>query len=219
MTPNVANASLAILSARTYLNDIGAITWSDPIIFAALQEAHRELSARLLSFGVDVVRETAAIISVPSVTVGPIPLPNLPSNLVIPLSMYERDPGDSPADFVLMEQRNFLPNIDLTTDLIYWSWMQGQILIPGATSPKEVQLNYRGSLSTPQTVNDSLGFNGAELYIGPRIASILNPTRTDLMLIAETNLDVIIRTNVVSDQGVPTRRIGYRRTGFRRRVW
>lgn len=221
MTPYIATAALAISSARSYLNDFNAVAWSDAVLFPKLQEAHRELSAKLIANGVAAVRNQTAIISVPALaigTTGPINLPSTPSNMIVPISLSERDPGDDLDDLVLMTQVDFVPNVDPIEDLIYWAFLGQQIQLVGATSNKEVQLRYKGSLTMPLTVNDTLGISYAELYLGPRVASLALPDRKDLLGFANVNLLTVIQYNIVGEQGVPKRRIGYRRTGYRRRI-
>jgi hypothetical protein len=217
-----AIAKLALDSARSYLNDVNSVTWSDARLFPILQEAHRELSAELISNGIGNIREQATIILVPALAVGqvpPIAMPNVPPNLIIPISLHERFPGENPEHFELMRQSDFVPNINPCGDLLYWAWMGQDIMLIGATSDKEVQFRYRGTLTTPRTVNDTLGFSFAELYLGPRIAAIALPSRKDLTERAAINLSTVVRYNVTGEQGVPKRKMGYRRTGWNRRFF
>jgi hypothetical protein len=217
-----AIAKLALDSARSYLDDVNAVTWSDARLFPILQEAHRELSAELIANGIGHIREQAAIITVPALTAGQIPpisMPNLPPNCLIPISLHERFPGESAEHFELMRQSDFIPNIQPCGDLLYWAWMKQDIKLIGATAIKEVQFRFRGALVTPATVNDSLGFSFAELYLGPRIAAIALPSRKDLDGRAAFNLNTVVRYNVNGEQGVPKRKLGYRRTGWNRRFF
>ena len=93
-----ATAQLALDSARSYLDDNTAVSFSTARLFPMLQEAHRELSARLVLNGVDVIRQQSTIIIVPALNAslsqkGPISLPNTPSNLILPISLSEADIG------------------------------------------------------------------------------------------------------------------------------
>jgi hypothetical protein len=217
-----AIAKTALDSARSYLDDVNAVTWSDARLFPILQEAHRELSAELIANGIGNIREQAAIITIPALTVGqvtPIPMPNLPQNCLVPISLHERFPGESAEHFELMRQSDFIPNIQPCGDLLYWAWMKQDIMLIGATAIKEVQFRFKGALITPNTVNDTLGFSFAELYLGPRIAAIALPTRKDLSERAMFNMNTVVRYNVNGEQGVPKRKMGYRRTGWNRRFF
>ena len=153
----------------------------------------------------------------------PIPLPNMPSNLIFPISMMEKQPTDDVEFYLPMTQVNFVPQVDPVEELVYWAWMGNQIMLVGATQNVNVILRYRGSLAVPNTLNDSLGFIFAENYLGARIAALaymsVNDSRwSDYNSVAEAQLDLIVRMNVVGNQGVGVRRMAYRR-GLRRRVF
>jgi len=68
-------------------------------------------------------------------------------------------------------------------------------------------------------MNDTMGFLRAELYVGPRAASLACLTTGDmkkgaaLQAQANMNLDKVIRSNVKNDQGTAVRRMPYRRYG------
>lgn len=218
--PQVATAGQALLSARSYLNDLQPVAWSDAVLMPMLQEAHRELSVKLIANGVNVIRQQSAVITVPALAPGqpsPIVMPGVPVNLIVPISLYERDPSTNADDFIQMKQVDFVPIINPVSDLIFWAYLNEQIWVVGATSTKEVEIRYRGSLLTPVTVNDSIGIAYGELYLGPRIASIAMPGRQDFKDTADTNLFTIVQYNVTGEQGVPKRKQGYRRAGWRRR--
>ncbi len=220
MAVTVATAITALNSARSYLNDVNAVTWSDARLFPILQEAHRELSAELVANGIGLVREQANIITVlalPVGTFGPVDLPNIPTNLLIPIELLERDVGADVEDFIRMQQTDFVPTVDPTSNLLFWSWLGQRIQLVGSTADREVLLRFRGNLVQPSNLNDTLGLQFAELYIGPRIAAIAMPERDDLAVRAATNLNTVIRYNVVGEQGVPKRKMGYRRGGYARR--
>ena len=89
-------------------------------------------------------------------------------------------------------------------------------MLVGSTQDNWVQLRYKAKLQTPNTLNDSLGVIFAELYLGPRIASLASPGRLDFKSTADTNLWTVLQYNVTGDQGVPKRRQGYRRGALRR---
>lgn len=80
---------------------------------------------------------------------------------------------------------------------------------------REVLLNYNGYLTTPQTLNDPLGFIYAERFLGPRIASIalssIGKEKRAIFVgqIADANLYRVMQYNVTEDQR-PFRRKKYR---------
>jgi hypothetical protein len=138
---------------------------------------------------------------------------NQPDTLVEPISIMERIPGTDMEDFELMIRMTFIPTVDLDEDLTYWAWQGQQIKFLGATQDREIILRYKGSVATPQTLNDPLGFIFAERYIGPRIAAIaydsVGKDGKKFQALADSNLYKIVQSNVTNDQR-PVRRKGYR---------
>jgi hypothetical protein len=213
----MANASAAIQSARTYLNDINAITWSDAVLMPLLQEAFGELQLEL-SIHRNPVIKAQYITNVPAVSESQIPpvyLPGQPANITYPISMYEKDVGDDDDSYDEMYQVTFLPNQDPDMELEFWSWQAQMIQFIGATTTRTVLLNYNGYLTTPNTLNDPLGFIYAERFLGPRIASIAlssighEKRAIYTAAIAEKNLYQVMQYNVTEDQR-PYRRKKYR---------
>ena len=207
----MALASVAIKSARTYLNDINGITWSDSILIPLLQEAHGELTLEIEKFFLPVVMYQTGVILVPagSLTLGA----SQPSNITVPLSMSERSPGSDLEDFEPMQRVNFIPTEDQDSELTWWSWNQETISFLGATQDVEVLLRYKGTIVTPQKLTDPLGFIFAERFLGPRVAGLaLDSVGKDgnkFNTLADSNLYKIVQSNVTSDQR-PTRRRAYR---------
>jgi hypothetical protein len=223
-TPYAATALQAIYVARTYLNDESRASWSDATLLPMLKTAHQELSAKLVANGMSVTRNQSAIISVPALippATGPIVLPSTPANLLEPISMLERDAGDDVEDFVLMQQVDFIPDLDPVDELIYWAFIGQKIMLLGATNDNEVQLRYQGSLPFITDLTSSLTFSFAENYLGPRVAALAYMSVGDgrwksFYDQAMNNLDMVVKYNVVGEQGIPKRRMGYRRGAFRR---
>jgi hypothetical protein len=118
-----------------------------------------------------------------------------------------------------MERLPWLPNASQTNFLYFWSWAQEDIVFLGSSVDRDLQIRYRSSLTTPLNMTSTMGFLRAELYVGPRAASLACGTSGDpkkgnwLQTQADKNLDKVIRSNVKNDQGVAVRRIAYRRAG------
>lgn len=213
----MANASSAIASARAYLNDSNAITWTDAVLFPLLQEAFGELQLELSIHRNPVIKAqyTTTVPAIDNYTQSPVYLPSQPANITSPISMYEKDIGDDDDDYDQMTQVTFLPNDDPDTELIFWSWQAQLIQFIGATSSRVVLLNYNGYLTTPNLLTDPLGFIYAERFLGPRIASLalssINQEKRARFVgdIALENLYKVMQYNVTEDQR-PFRRQKYR---------
>lgn len=211
----MALAKDAIKSARAYLNDNAAITWTDAILMPLLQEAHGELIQDLDLNSIGVIKYQTAPIIVPA---GAIDLGvSQPANIIEPISMMERSPGTDAESFVDMIKVNFLPEINRTTWLVYWSWMGQIINFLGATATREVVLRYKGFLTVPELLTDPIGVIFGERYLGPRIAAlcydIAGKNSDRLNEIAATNKYKLLQRGVLADQ-TPTKRRPYRSPKF-----
>src|SRR5713226_4235834 len=146
----MALAKDAIRSARTYLNDLNGITWSDAILMPLLQEAHGELIQELELNNTGVVK---AQTSPTTVTAGSLGITQ-PSGLINPIEILEGDVNAAVDTFVSLEKVSFIPLVPKTTNLIYWAWIDQVITFLGATTDRQIILRYEGTLSIPQTLND-----------------------------------------------------------------
>lgn len=163
--------SVALASARTYLNDDAASVWSDAALIPKAQEAHRELQTMLWGCGSPVVRATSEPILVNSGTLDI--TSSLPADLMTPFFLSEYDDiSQTPANAVPMTEKYYIPNIAQTALLTYWSWQQEKLLLLGATANRNVLVTYRREIPIPQATTDSVGILFGELYIGARTAAI-----------------------------------------------
>lgn len=204
-------ANVAIKSARIYLNDINGTQWSDAVLMPILQEAFGELIQDLDLNSVGVLKFQTPVITVP---LGALNLStNQPTNILEPISMQERNPGEDTDFFQDMIKVNFLPEEDQDQNLTFWSWTGEIISFIGATQIKEVILRYKGSLVVPQLLTDSIGVIYGERFLGPRIAALafdsIGRDSKKFTEIAERNKYKILQRAVLGDQ-TPVRRKGYR---------
>lgn len=224
--PNDPTAAEVALSVRRYLNDVNGTTWTDAHILPCIQEAHKELQSELSLNDIAVVR--VQVTNAPNVSglhlvAGQTSLSQaglMPKDLLEPIALSERDWGDTtPEDYIGLERLPFLPNYTQNNFLYFWTWMGEDIMFLGATTDRDLQLRYRSSLTTPLNMNSTMGFLRAELYIGPRAASmcclITGDSKKGALLEARAakNLDIVLRSNIKNDQGVGVRRRAYRRIG------
>jgi len=226
VNPNDPTVAIVAKSTRQYLNDIDGITWTDAHLLPYIQEAHKELQVQLSLNDIAVVRvqvTNAPFISGLHLLAGQTSLSAaglMPIGLIEPIAVNERDWGDTtPEDYLDMLRMPWLPNYTQNNFLYYWTWQQEDILFLGATTDRDIQIRYRTSLATPLNMNSTMGFLRAELYVGPRAASLACYTTGDVKKgqlfqgQADKNLDMVIRSNVKNDQGTAVRRRAYRRTG------
>jgi hypothetical protein len=216
----MALASVALASARSYLNDIGQQIWTDAILLPYLKEAHKDLLLVLWLNGIPVIREKSASIGV---TAGVLTL-TLPSDLLEPIWLKERAVGGTNQDWIPMTETDFEPDRLQTDTLRYWAWREEAINFIGATTNRQVLLQYWKSIADIVDANSALGFLMAEVFLGPQCAGYAaNATGNTTLAgelsyingvnvgVAGAKLDMIIRANVKGQQNLPARRIPYRR--------
>lgn len=212
-----ATAGQAVTSAQAHLNDRAGTIWPFSVLLPFLQEAHRELRAQVILNGIPVIDEVTASITVPIGTTDLTTCVSYPTDMIVPIWMKERPFGETNSDYVDMIKRDFIPNADQTTWLIWWSWRGEKIYLLGSLIAEQVQLRYRRQIPTPVSTGDSLGWLQAENYLSYRTAALACNSigemekGSGLTEQANVNLDTIIRLNVKEIQGMPARRRPYHR--------
>ena len=218
----MSTVATALDSARSLLNDDASITWSNALLLSKLKEAYRELVLELTLNGLQVIRELSSIITV---TAGDTSLGNnLPSDIIEVISVAERTSGSSERFSDMKELLAIPPGLRPINTLQYWAWREEVIEFAESTADREVFVTYKKSLSTPTKLTESLGFLQAELFIGPRTASLALVGRDDKLSStfntqARANLEKIIRLNVTGSQSLRTRRRPYWSTRFGSLPW
>jgi len=226
--------SSAVLSdvykaARTHLNDDEGDSWPDYKLRPKFIQAFKELEVDLVLAGIPIVNAVSVVITVTANTVDGVnvdmsTMANYPTDMLHPVWLKERAVGEMNEDFVDMTEVDFIPNINKSTELIWWSWYQQTIMLLGALNDVQVMLRYKRFLPTPNLKNDSIIVYLAELYLGYRTAalcarSINDGTKADnLDLESAASLDKIIRMSIKELQNLPAKRRPYHRGRGRSRV-
>jgi|SRR5215471_2606241 len=154
--------------------------------------------------------------------------PNYPNDLVEIRGIYERLSGTT-NPFIPLTKRDFLPHSidDLPTEsLMYWIWENQQIKFIGATTAREIKLDYIKTLF-PKIVDEAqmLGIINAKTFLGYRTASLCaqfigeNKTRADSLNIDATlGIDRAVGISSKGRQNIVTRRkpfmAAYKRRSF-----
>jgi len=166
--------SVALTTARVYLNDTPKAVWTDAQLIPIAQETHRELQSKLWEVGSPVVRAQSADITVTAgtttITFGGTPA--LPADLLTPFRLIERATADPLTNAVEMTEQTFIPTVAQTAILQFWSWIDESIQLLGASADRKVVIFYRKLIAIPVLTTDLLGILHAEQYVGPRTAAI-----------------------------------------------
>lgn len=221
-----AQAGDVLVSARTHLNDDEGIIWPDQKLFPKLREAHRQMQLALVSHGVPIVSEVSTILLVPAGTTNCSTVANYPTNLIVPIWMKERLPGQRMQDFVDMTEVDYIPQLDPSTELIWWTWNKQMILFLGSNQDREVLLRYRKGLKIPQEATDDVGPYFGEIFLSYKTAalavgSITPRDESKIALLegqASANLENLLTLAATEAQNLPTKRRPYHRGRGRSRV-
>lgn len=165
----MALLSVALATARTWLNDDVGATWTDAALIPKAQEAHRELQTKLWNVNSPVVRKEAAAATV---NAGATTITN-PADMLTPFRLQEyANTVETRADAIDMTECNFLPNRAALAILQDWCWKEEVIQFVAASADRKVIIYYRKLITIPVVAGDPIGILFGELYIGARAAAI-----------------------------------------------
>lgn len=220
-------AGEVLQAARTHLNDDEGILWPDQKLFPKLREAHKLMQLALIQNGVPVIHEvTTTPILITAGVVDPTALAAYPTNLIQPIWLKERAAGSLIQDFVDMHETDFLPQVQQSRSLVWWSWRKQKINFLGATSDREIMIRYRGGLKVPQEVTDTIGPFFGELFLSFKTAALavgsITPRDSDRIQYLEGqaagNLENMLVNSAMEAQNLPTKRRPYHRGRGKSRV-
>ncbi len=130
---------------RALLNDLDVQEYRDSVLLPYVGMAQSELDGFLASKGIERYRLEATV-SVPAGTtvLSATSSPPLPGDLKQPIVLHERPAGSTNvSDWRGMVQiREDLPNREPGETLGLWGWQGGAIRFLGATTNREVQIDY-----------------------------------------------------------------------------
>lgn len=161
-------ASVVLATARTFLNDDAATNWTDAALMPKLQQAHKELQIKLRRAAAPVMKGTysEAIVATNTSFASP------PSDLVAPIQLWEKAPGDPVTLYQLMTEADPLPNVIAGTTMVWWAWVEEVVTFIGSSADRSVKMSYWRALPLPQLNTDLINFLNGELYLAPRTAAI-----------------------------------------------
>lgn len=230
MGGNVSNVLQVLSSARGHLNDDDGALWTDPRLIPKFQEAYREMVSNFVINSIPIIHAVSSIITVPGISIDDDNVDmstcsGYPQDMLEPIWLKERLPGQMNVDFVDMQQCDFIPQITLdTSQLIFWCWMQNTVMLRGCTQDVQVLMRYTLYLAAPTTVSASLVVPLSENFLSFRTAALAAGSAGNMNLKkylsteADRNLDIVIRNEVRSMQNLSAKRGAYHRGRGRNRV-
>lgn len=223
--------------AAALMNDVNKTSYTYVAMIPYLQMAVDEFQEALELNNIPTTNESAAVITItigtklitPADGFGSGAVPHYPTDLVEIQNLYERLAG-STDPFVPMTQREFLPHAldDLPTEALqYWVWEGQQIRFIGATTDREVKMDYIKAILPTNIVDETtlIGVINAQSFLYYRTAALCsqfigaNETRADqLDQYALMAIDRFIGLSVKGKQSIATRRrpfmSAYKRRSF-----
>lgn len=198
--------------AAALLNDPSQLTWTDTILLPYYQKAFRELVEVLEGHSVPMLKEASAAVTVAA---GATSITSI-TDIRLPLVLWERASG-STDPFTKMEETSWEPETEQTNELRYWSWREGSIVFVGATTDREVKLQYIKTLAAAATINSNVTIPEGRLFLTSRTAAIAaalgggNFERAAALdSDAQEALWRVVNISTKSMQALPVRRKGYR---------
>lgn len=130
---------------RALLNDPDVQEYSDSVLVPYVGMAQSQLDSYLRSKGIERYRLEANVTVPAGTTVLTLTTtPALPADLVQPIVLHERLSGSTRADDWrgMVQIREDLPNVIQSERLGFWSWQGGAIRFVGATTDRQIQIDY-----------------------------------------------------------------------------
>jgi hypothetical protein len=215
----VVAGSVMLVVKTALLNDPNGAIYPDVAMFPCMNKAYHELQTKMTRMGIPVTKEvTSPPILVPAGTTRLGDGALLPPDLILPVWLGERTPG-STQRYIDMSERNWEPNLNPSTNLIYWVWREDEIKFVGATNDRELLVRYKKGLGNITNANSPVLIINCEVWLAQRTAAIAaitigsNPSRAkalndDLVIIWDDFCGTLVHKN----QSRPVRR---RRTRYR----
>ena len=161
------NAEYVLNLARSIVNDASvSLTGSiladtQPYTIPMLNSCYRDLQRELVNRGVETFVKEAILTGLLACTSNDPAVqvylsftgyfdgttlqvsPTLPSDLVMPIRLWERQSGMTSSPFRQLQPTNDgLPTITQTGRMVYWEWKNDSIYFPGATQSNDLRMRY-----------------------------------------------------------------------------
>jgi hypothetical protein len=205
-------ASTVIAESQALLNDISGDIYTSAALIPFLKKALRELQevyiVNAIPFPHKFYTET---IETPDTT-----FDTPPADLIFPVRLYERTPGESDDNWIPMTEKEWEPNSILQQNLGIWVWRQGVVSFLGASTNREVKMRYEASFTAIVDGTSTIVVTDAQTFLASRVAAIaalvVGSNRERAEPLAEDAKDALERLVVAAikqRQNLPVRRAGY----------
>ncbi len=216
----VSLASDAFDRARVFLNDVIIDLYTNDVLLPVLKIANDEFSDRLANAGVASQKEISANITLTQGSTQP----SLPSDIISPIQLFEKNVNDTDDVFSLMYQKSFEPNKTAGPDLKVWAWREQTLYVPPATQTKIIRLRYLRLITVVSSASTPLEVTGSLNYLACKTAELAakhigqnSNKATELNNEAEGYWSLLLGIKVKDNQGIPTRKLPFKGNRSNRR--
>lgn len=203
--------------AAAILNDSAKTLYTFAAQLPYLKKANEDLELLMVAAGVSVQRQTSAVLPVPSSSIDISIAP--PQDMFVPIRVWERLSGSTDL-FVLMDEKDWEPEILATQSLIFWAFRNNRIYFPPVSSNREIRIDYWRQLIPVSKESSTEEILLSKTYLAARTAELCaryvgeNTDRADEIRDNEVlqAKDGVERVYIKNDQGNRTRRRRFMRS-------
>lgn len=211
-------ASEVMDRSAAFLSDPDKYLFTYTLQLPFLKQANDELGDEITNEGIEIDRMVADDIAVAANAV----TLTLPNDFILPISLLEKQSGQSDSFYVPMIERKWQENLVASTYHQFWSFRDHQIHFPASINATVIQLNYLRIIAPVDTSNSELETERAMRFLAARTAELCasmigsNEELSDKIKIkyADPALDALLRQFTKNAQGVSVRRKGFKRRRF-----
>lgn len=173
--PAAIAASIPMARAAALLNDSAQAIYTNTVLLPYIQIAWDEMAELFEENANPMMNETntTCVVGTTMTDIGGSTGPALPSDLISIQTLYERTNGSS-EDWQEMKPCTFLPTfVAKSTSLVYWAWMNQIINFIGATSSRQIRIDYIGlTFATLSGPSSSLTVFNCKNFLAFRTAAL-----------------------------------------------
>lgn len=199
--------------SRAVLNDVAIDLYTNEVLLPYLRIANDDLSDELVDNGATVSKEVSVDIPLTARNTTPV----LPSNMIVPIEVFEKDAGQDDSYYRYVDQRGFLPNATPGTELRVWAWREQQVLFVGSQIDKIVRIRYYRLITDLNADTAPVELTHALNYLAYHTAALAaehigqNLSKaTALESVAGEKLNKLLKKEVKQSHSRPTRRLPFR---------
>jgi hypothetical protein len=156
-----------LTEAMALLNDQQKSIYKDDKMLPFVRKAVNEAQLHLHSNGLPLVKEIASALPVlagATVLVGP-------TDMLYPMELSERASGNT-GTYSPMDETAWEPDEPMQTTLGVWSWREEEVKFRGATTNREVRLEYAKAFAAIAGVNSAVPWAQGQTFYAARVAEL-----------------------------------------------